>query len=110
MILYMTEDNMVPVLRNKALKFRLYMCIKEGLYTWTFFKSAMFNLFFAIEFFAMETYPQNFAKNSTPQKNPVIRYSTKYSELKSALFENQLVNRLCAQNLSGDLCIESFLL
>ena len=32
------------------------------------------NLFFAIEFFAVETLLQNFANNRTPQKNPVIRY------------------------------------
>ena len=39
---------------------------------------AIFNLFFAIDFSAVETKPQNFAKNSTPQKNPVIRYIYRY--------------------------------
>ena len=33
---WLTFDSMVPVLRNKALKFRFYMYLKEGLYTWTF--------------------------------------------------------------------------
>ena len=33
--MHITNDSMVPVLRNKVLKFRFYMYLKEGLYTWT---------------------------------------------------------------------------
>ena len=35
-ILHIIDDIMVPVLRNKALKFRFYMYLKGGIYTWIF--------------------------------------------------------------------------
>ena len=69
-ILHITDESLVPVLRNKALKFRCYMYLKEGLFT---ISAQNLKKNFAIEFFAVETLPQNFSKNSTPQKNPVIR-------------------------------------
>ena len=34
--LHLTDDSMVPVLRNTAFKFSFYMYLKEGLYTWKF--------------------------------------------------------------------------
>ena len=54
-ILHITDDSMVPVLRNKALKFSFYMYLIEGLDQYVDILRAIFNLFFAIEFFAVET-------------------------------------------------------
>ena len=49
LILHIKDDSMVPVSCKEALKFRFYMYLKEEhLYS-------IFNLFFAIEFFAVET-------------------------------------------------------
>ena len=36
-ILHISDDSMVPVLRTKAIKFRFYMFLKEGFYTWILF-------------------------------------------------------------------------
>jgi hypothetical protein len=54
-----TADDKVPVLRNTVLYYG----------SW-----AMFKEFFAIEFFALKTLPQNFAKNSTVQKKVVHQF------------------------------------
>ena len=58
---------MVPVLRNKALKFRFYMYIKEELYTWTIQVQYLI-YFLRLIFLRWRLNRRISQKNSTPRK------------------------------------------
>jgi hypothetical protein len=65
-------DKTVPVLRNEVIYFRVLSQL--GVSSTGNFLSVNFKVFFAIEFFALKTLPQNFAKKKHSAEKKIIRY------------------------------------
>ena len=71
--MHITHDSMVTVLRNKVWKFRFYMYLKEGLYTWTFY--AQYLIYFLRLNFLWWRLECRISQKIVPQqKNPIIQY------------------------------------